>query len=262
MPFEKQCNELVELVKEASSCVDVQVKNFEQQIKDEKLKEIMKFFTENVGEYKDLINFDGIYNERWLNVTYKMEQIEKDIMHIFAKTKTDLGVIDTQFTDENINKQVKMSYFNNISDTNVLTLAILEGNKIIENNKKIEELRQKEQDSQNVSKNDEKMTTCTQNQGEVAQKITNNAPNSENFTRTQMEELKRFLTTNGITPIRGISNDDVELIVNKIEEEIQEFREECDGDLRGLLYSVHKILNQISDKGVKETVKIIKGIQE
>lgn len=97
LPFEKQCNELIDLVKEASANADTQIKNYEQQIKDEKLKQIMNFFLENVGDYADLINFDDIYNERWLNVTYKMEQIEKDILHTLAKTKTDMAVIDSQF---------------------------------------------------------------------------------------------------------------------------------------------------------------------
>ncbi len=54
-----------------------------------------------------------------------MEQIEKDIMHIITKTKTDMGVIDTQFEDESINKQVKMEYFTQIANPSVLTLSIL-----------------------------------------------------------------------------------------------------------------------------------------
>ena len=270
MPFEKQCNELIELVKEASTHADTQIKNFEQQIKDEKLKQIINFFIENVGEYKDLIDFDTIYNERWLNVTYKMEQIEKDIMHIFTKTKTDLGVIDSQFVDESVNKAAKMEYFANISNPSVLTTAILKGNEIIEKNKKLEELKQKEQSSQNITKNEEKMTTFTQNQTEVAQKISNSEQNVETsseelltidftikVTQKQMEELKKFLVANGITPIHGISNKDVEFIVRKIESEIQELREESDGDLRGLVYFVQTILKHIVDKGTKETVKTL-----
>ena len=62
LPFEKQCNELIDLVKEASTHADTQIKSYEQQIKDEKLKQIMNFFLENVGDYADLINFDDIYN--------------------------------------------------------------------------------------------------------------------------------------------------------------------------------------------------------
>ena len=194
--FENQCKDLIAIVDEAVKNVDSQIKAYEQNIKDEKLKEIMNFFIENVGEYEQLIDFDKIYNEKWLNATYKMNQSQKDLLHIFAKTKTDLSVIDTQFTDENINKQVKMSYFNNIADVNVLTLAILDGNKIIENNKKIEELQQKEENSQNVTKSTENITNCPQNvtESEELQQLDFRVF----VTQRQKFALKEFLKTNNI----------------------------------------------------------------
>ena len=203
LPFEKQCNELIDLVKEASANADTQIKNYEQQIKDEKLKQIMNFFLENVGDYADLINFDDIYNERWLNATYKMEQIEKDILHTLAKTKTDMAVIDSQFKEEDINKQVKMEYFNNISNPSVLTMAILKGNTIIENNKKLEMLKQKEESSQNITKNEEKITNSTEN---ITQSLGNSPEDEElqtldfrvHVTQRQKFALKEFLKSNNI----------------------------------------------------------------
>ena len=203
LPFEKQCNELIDLVKEASANADTQIKNYEQQIKDEKLKQIMNFFLENVGDYADLINFDDIYNERWLNVTYKMEQIEKDILHTLAKTKTDMAVIDSQFEEEDINKQVKMEYFNNISNPSVLTMAILKGNTIIENNKKLEMLKQKEESSQNITKSEEKITNNTEN---ITESLGNSPEDEElqtldfrvHVTQRQKFALKEFLKSNNI----------------------------------------------------------------
>ena len=203
LPFEKQCNELIDLVKEASANADTQIKNYEQQIKDEKLKQIMNFFLENVGDYADLINFDDIYNERWLNVTYKMEQIEKDILHTLAKTKTDMAVIDSQFEEEDINKQVKMEYFNNIANPSVLTMAILKGNTIIENNKKLEILKQKEESSQNITKSEEKITNSTEN---VTESLGNSPEDEElqtldfrvHVTQRQKFALKEFLKSNNI----------------------------------------------------------------
>ena len=203
LPFEKQCNELIDLVKEASTHVDTQIKSYEQQIKDEKLKQIMNFFLENVGDYADLINFDDIYNERWLNATYKMEQIEKDILHTLAKTKTDMAVIDSQFKEEDINKQVKMEYFNNISNPSVLTMAILKGNTIIENNKKLEMLKQKEESSQNITKSEEKITNNTEN---VTESLGNSPEDEElqildfrvHVTQRQKFALKEFLKSNNI----------------------------------------------------------------
>ena len=178
----------------------------------------MNFFLENVGDYADLINFDDIYNERWLNATYKMEQIEKDILHTLAKTKTDMAVIDSQFKEEDINKQVKMEYFNNISNPSVLTMAILKGNTIIENNKKLEMLKQelaqvqaekeemlkqKEESSQNITKSEEKITNNTEN---VTESLGNSPEDEElqildfrvHVTQRQKFALKEFLKSNNI----------------------------------------------------------------
>lgn len=200
VPFEKQCLELIELVKVASDNADTQIKKFEQNKKDEKLKQIVAFFGKSVEEYAELIDFDKIYNEKWLNATYKMEQIEKEILHIIAKTKTDLAVIDTQFQDENINKIVKTEYFNQISDVNVLILAILKGNQTVEQTKKLEELKQKESLSkniQNVSDNTKNITTIPQSITESEQK-TIQLDFRVWVTKEQMSKLKEFLIENNI----------------------------------------------------------------
>ncbi len=204
-PFEKQCNELIELAKDGSNHIDIQVKQFEQKVKDEKLQQIVNYFIENVGDYKDLIDFDKIFNDRWLNATYKMEQIEKDILHIFTKTKTVMNLIDTQFQEEDINNQVKMEYFAQISDPSVLTLAILKGNKVIENNKKLEELKQKElgtlqsvaNNEQNITKNQEKAIDSEQNvknENEELQILDFRV----HVTQRQKFALKEFLKANNI----------------------------------------------------------------
>lgn len=114
-----------------------------------------------------------------------------------------MNVIDTQFVDESINKQVKMEYFAQINNPSVLTLAILKGNTIIENNKKLEELKQKEESTQKPTENEEKIIDYPQN-------ITNNVENvteSEELqildfrvhvTQRQKFELREFLQVNNI----------------------------------------------------------------
>ena len=197
IPFENQCNELIDLAKEASTHIDTQVKSYEQQMKDEKLKEIMAFYIDNIGNYKDLIDFDKIFNERWLNVTYKMEQIQKDILHIISKTETDMNVIESQFQDEDIRKQVKMEYFSQIANPSVLTVSILKGNEILENNKKLETLEQKEKSSQNITKSEENITNNSQNvtKNEELQQLDFRVY----VTPTQKAALKQFLIDNKIT---------------------------------------------------------------
>lgn len=267
LPFEKQCNELIDLVKEASTHADTQIKCYEQQAKDEKLKQIMDFFLANVGDYAELIDFDKIYNEKWLNVTYKMDQIEKDILHIIAKTKTDLAVIDSQFKEENINQAAKMEYFNNIANPTVLTMAMLKGNKMVEDAKKLEELKQKQESTQIPAKSEVNVGNISQNTVNSEEKTPTKETESQelmtiDFTITvtpeKMQELKKFLVMNQITPIRGITKDDVGLIVSKIEDRIQYYREEGEKDIRNILHYVQSINANINNKGVKETTILLR----
>lgn len=198
--FEKQMNELVDLVKKASNNADTQIKEFEQHTKNEKLQKIVDFFTQNVGKYEKLIDFDTIFNERWLNVTYKIEQVEQDILHIFKKTSDDLEVLDGQIKDEIINKQAKAFYFKNIANASVLSESLKIALQISENNKKLEELSKKEEKAtenvQNVTKNEESITKSD----ESSQKNANLKQIDFRIwaTNEQLIGLKEFLIANKI----------------------------------------------------------------
>lgn len=139
--FELKCKELEAIVDEASKNIDVQVKAFEEKEDNAKELEIVKYFTSVVGEYNELIDFDLIFDKRWLNKTCSMEKVKQDIDHIIAMTKVNMVTIDAQVQDEEINKQVKDFYFRNMNNPSVLGLALQEGTRIAENNKKLEELK-------------------------------------------------------------------------------------------------------------------------
>lgn len=204
--FETKCKELIDIVNKANENVDKQIKAYEQTVKDEKLKKIVDFFLENVGDYAELIVFDKIFNEKWLNVTYKMDQIEKDITHILTKTKTDMAVLDNTFKDESSNKAAKMEYFENIANPSVLTAAMLKGNKIIEDNKKLEELKQKQEVAQIPAKSEENVENSSQNLTSCLQNISDSEANQDlqqlDFrvwvTQRQKFALKEFLKANNI----------------------------------------------------------------
>ena len=190
--FEPKCKELMEMIENVADKIDVQVKEFEQKTKNEKLQEIMKYWIDNVGDFSDLIDFDLIFEERWLNATYSMSKVETDINHIFEKTKMDLQTLDSTITDSIINRQVKDYYFKNINNSSVLSLSMQEFNRIKDSNEKLDAL----ENSQNVTKSEEKITESTQN-----------LTNDENLrqldfrvwvTAEQMAKLKAFLKDNNI----------------------------------------------------------------
>lgn len=149
--FEQKILEIKSIVDKAVINIDTQVKAHEQKIKEEKKIEIEKFFNENVGKYEKLISFDTIFEERWLNATTTMKSIQESITHIVTKTEADIQVLKVQLKEENIINQVTDFYFRNIANPSVLSLALQEGIRIIENNKKLEELRKiEEQKKKNI----------------------------------------------------------------------------------------------------------------
>lgn len=194
--FESKCKELQRIITDASNSIDIQVKAFETKEQEEKKKQIEDLFNTYIGDFKELIIFEQIFNQRWLNKTYTIKKIEDEIKHLIAKTTTDLKVIDAQIQDESINKSVKNYYFNNITDPSILGNSLQEGMKIDENNKKLEQLR-----------NTQKATSEEQNIKENSEKITNIVSKTENLiqidfrvitTKEKIMKLKEFLEINEI----------------------------------------------------------------
>ena len=197
--FENKCKELQSIITDASNSIDTQEKAFEEKEQNEKKKEIKALFDIYVGDFKELINFDTIFNPRWLNKTYTMKKIEDEINHLIVKTNDDLKVIDSQITNESINQAVKNYYFKNISDTSVLGNALQEGMRLDENNKKLEELKNK----QNIANN-------AQNQMKSSRNITNSEQSVQNdekllqidfrvvTTKDKFIKLREYLETNNI----------------------------------------------------------------
>lgn len=197
--FENKCKELMAIVDDASKTIDKQVKEFEEKEQNEKKEQIKAIFETYIGQLKDLIDFEFIFNPRWLNKTFTMKKIEEEINHLVVKTHDDLSVIDAQIKDENINKSVKSYYFSNINNASVLGDALQEGMRIEENNKKLEELKNK----QNMTKSEEKITESSQNITNNEQNVTNHAGLRQiDFrvwvTNEQMMKLRDFLKSNNI----------------------------------------------------------------
>lgn len=91
--FENKIKELIGMVDAPVKAIDVQIKGFEEQKKQEKAAGIRAFFGSEIGEFAELIPFDKIDNPRWLNASYKMTDIEKEISNSISKAKNNVGII-------------------------------------------------------------------------------------------------------------------------------------------------------------------------
>lgn len=190
--FENKCKELMAIVDDASKTIDKQVKSFEEKEQNEKKEEIRNIFNTYIGDFKELIDFDNIFNPRWINKTYTMKKIEEEIKHLINKTTDDLKIIENTIEDESLLPQIKIFYFKNINEPSVLGNSLQEYQRIVESRKKLESLK----NTQNVTKSQQNITENEQN-------ITNSEKLLQSdfrvlATREQFEKLRDFLIENKI----------------------------------------------------------------
>ena len=89
--FAKQVDEIIAIVNEPVKMIDGQVKDYENKQKADKKKRLQKYFEDS--HYPKEITFDKIYNERWLNVTYKEDDIKKEIDDKKAEIENNLATL-------------------------------------------------------------------------------------------------------------------------------------------------------------------------
>jgi hypothetical protein len=106
--FESKIKEITAMIDKPILAIDSQVKAYEQIKKDEKLAAIKQFYADKVMDLEELVPFSRIYKEKWLNVTYKEADIQKEITDLFIKVEADLKVIDELETPYKL--QIKDTY--------------------------------------------------------------------------------------------------------------------------------------------------------
>ena len=148
--FEEKCNILRDLYKQSSENIDIQIKKFENEEKDKKKKEIEIIFKDKNNIEK--LTFENIFDEKWLNKTIKIENIEKEIISRLKEINDDLETIkklDSEFEIELINE-----YFKSFD----LKLIINKNQELIELKKEKEEVKQKLEEKSKEIKQEFKKT--------------------------------------------------------------------------------------------------------
>ena len=104
--FVRNAKETESILKEASNSIDVQVKKHEEEEKQKKKNECEELFNNLVGDLSELITFEKVSDNRWLNKTTKMTEVEQDIKNVIEKVNTGLQAIkelNSEFETELIN---------------------------------------------------------------------------------------------------------------------------------------------------------------
>lgn len=150
--FEKQCNELKELINKPLSAIDEQVKAFEEKQKAEKLEKVRNAYLNFFDEIKGIATLDLVLNEKWLNTTFSMKRVEEELELKAQTVRNDLAAIADACADQDIRKQALLVYSKDL----ILSNALMEARRLTEKAKqleaeakKLEEQRKAEIDKQN-----------------------------------------------------------------------------------------------------------------
>ena len=196
--FEAKIKELTGLIDKPILEIDTQLKNFEETRKTAKNQDIVDFYNSAIGDLANILPLERIFNTKWLNSTYKMANIESEIVETIGKVNGDLNVINDLKLDPDMELQVKDKYIQTLD----FSLAMAEKTRL-ENLKialKERETIQDEQTYQEESKpvlNDEQTAEIEQNIATLPEKIY-----YKEFwvrgTKNKLIALGEYLKANGI----------------------------------------------------------------
>lgn len=126
--FEPQCKELTSLVDDVVTSIDNQIKAQEEIYKQNKKMEVKDLFNSVLSDIDFIPNpetyFELVWNEKWLNKTYSLEDIRKDLEQGINQVKNDLSVIEMTIQNEVDKAEVKVEYFKHMD----LSVALKEYN--------------------------------------------------------------------------------------------------------------------------------------
>ena len=94
--FEAQIKDLLALIKEPVSLIDTQIKDFEEEKKKKKLEEVKEIFEKlkaEAGEELEFISFEQVFEDKFLNASTSLKQVETVIDNKFNAIKCNLKTI-------------------------------------------------------------------------------------------------------------------------------------------------------------------------
>ena len=93
MEFEAKIKDILSDIQEAEANIDTQVKAFEKKADDEKYAKIRQFFDLTFHDFIKDVDFNTVYNPKWLNKGCKMADIEEEIASSANRLYADIEVV-------------------------------------------------------------------------------------------------------------------------------------------------------------------------
>lgn len=128
--FEKELKEITALIAKQAGIIDAQVRAFEDQQKEEKRKRIEEAYREAIGDLADVLPFERVFDQRYLNQTFKLQQAQEEVKSRVQTVRTGLETIDS----------LDSKYKLNAKDVYIRTLDL---GKALAENKRLLDLEEK-----------------------------------------------------------------------------------------------------------------------
>lgn len=93
LKFKAQIDEITDEVKKASKKIDEQITAFDNAKKAEKRVEIERLFGEVFNDFTSTINFEQVFDERWLNATVKLPNVQTYLEEKHEKILAEIQAI-------------------------------------------------------------------------------------------------------------------------------------------------------------------------
>lgn len=139
--FEKELKEVLALIQKPVGMIDKQIKDFEDRQKEEKKASIKTTYDEVIGDLAEVLPFEKVFDNRYLNKTYKLGTAQAEVREKIQKVRTDLETIDS--LDSKYKLNAKDVYIKTLD----LSMALAENKRLSELEEKLEaENRRKEEE--------------------------------------------------------------------------------------------------------------------
>lgn len=142
--FESQYKSLLVLIDKPINEIDSQVKKFEEAEKAAKKADLEAYFGEN-NPLPNIVTFNQIFNEKWLNATVKIDKAREEIETRCGIIRKDIRTIETLGGE--YQSRMKEEYYKTLD----LADAIVIQNKLEELKKKEAEIQAKKADFRSES---------------------------------------------------------------------------------------------------------------
>jgi hypothetical protein len=139
LPYEKfaeDVSEIVSLINKPIKEIDGQIKEYEERQKEEKKSAIESVHAVHITPYENILPLSKIFNPKWLNAAYKLQEIVKEIIGIRERFEKDIEVIRSLKSE--YESQIKDKYIETLD----LTAALEEKTRLEEQKKRLLEIEE------------------------------------------------------------------------------------------------------------------------